>query len=412
MTSADAISPDLLDISDARAFLNGHPHDAYDRLRQSDPVHRVADPLGGEPYWLLTRHEDIRAVSLDTANWTSTRGSRVMEAGRAALLEPDVVDAVRRNMLAVDPPEHSEFRKPLVSSFTARALSSIEQSVAQAVEGLLDGFAGRDEIEIVSEFSGIIPIKALCLLLGVPDADEQAIFDWTNVMVGVSDPEYGISAEETSRIHREVFAYGRALMDERRKGDDDDVLSIVARMEIGGKPFLGPELDGMIALLLAAGNETTRNSLTGGILALARFPEERRKLATNPDLMNGAVEELLRFVTPVIQMARTANNEVLLGGKSIPAGDKVVLLYGAANHDPALFVDPHSLHLDRANAREHLAFGIGVHHCLGAHMARLQMRIALRLLLQRYPDFAVSREPDYLQSNFVSSVKRAGIALQ
>lgn len=400
-----------LDISDARLFLRGHPHEAYDFLRQSEPVHRVDDPLGGEPYWLLTRHADCRAVSLDTGNWTSTRGARVLEAGRAAMLEPDVIDAVRRNMLAVDPPEHVEYRRPLVGLFTSRRLSIIEESITQAVEALLDSFAGRDEIEIVSEFAGILPIKSLCRLLDIPEEDETAIFDWTNVMVGASDPEYGASKERTSQIHREVFAYGRKLIDQRRGKGGEDVLSVVADMEIGGEPFTGPELDGMIALLLAAGNETTRNSLTGGLLALARFPEERRKLASDSSLVNGAVEELLRFVTPVIQMMRTATCDVELGGVTIPEGERVVMLYGSANRDPAVFEEPHMLRVDRANAREHIAFGIGTHHCLGAHMARMQMRIAIEAFLRRYPDFAQVGEPEYLQSNFVCSVKRAKLRL-
>lgn len=402
---------EVLDISDASRFLRGHPHDAYDVLRGRDPIHRVDAPMEGEPYWLLTRHADCRTVSLDNTAWTSTRGARVPEAGRAAMLEPDVIDAVRRNMLAVDPPEHADYRRPLVGSFTARSLSAIEKAISEAVEGLLDAFAGRDDIEIVTEFSGVLPIKSLCRLLGIPESDEAAIFDWTNVMVGVSDPEFGASKERTSQIHRDVFAYGRKLIAERRGKGGTDVLSVVADMEIGGRPFTGPDLDGMIALLLAAGNETTRNSLTGGLLALARFPDERRKLASDPALMNRAVEELLRFVTPVVQMMRTAIGDVQLGDTTIPAGERVVMLYGAANHDPAVFDDPHALRLDRANAREHLAFGVGAHHCLGAHMARMQMRIALDAFLRRYPDFTISAEPEYLQSNFVSSVKRARLKL-
>lgn len=409
---AEPVANAVLDVSDARQFLSGHPHEIYDALRRDDPVHFVEHPLGGEPHWLLTRHTDIRAVSMDSANWTSARGFRLFEAGRAAALAPDVLQAVRQNMLLVDPPLHSTYRRPLVASFTARALSAIEQAVAEAVEELLLGFADRDEIEFVSEFAGIIPIKALCRVLGIPAHDEQAIFDWTNTMVGVSDPEYHRSVDEASQVHRDVFAYGRELLRQRRSGNGNDVLSVIARMEIDGRPFLGPDLDGMIALLMAAGNETTRNSLTGAMIAFSRFHHERQRLLDDPSLTNSAVEELLRYVSPVIQMARTARDDILVGGRKIAAGDKVVLLYGAANHDPDLFDDPHQLRLGRPNAREHLAFGIGVHHCLGAHMARLQIRIVLQLLLRHYPKFQLASEPQYLQSNFVCSVKRAQVALR
>ena len=408
---AQTMEPALLDVSDAQGFLHGHPHAEYDRLRAVHPVYRAEKPLGGDPHWVLTRHADIRAVSLDTDRWTSTQGFRLVEAGRASLLDADVMDAVRQNMLLTDPPRHGGYRRPLVNSFTVRALSAIEQAVTEAVEQLLRGFRGRTEIEVVGEFAGIMPIRALCLLLGIPEEDEQRIFDWTNSMVGVSDPEYGLSADETSRIHREVFAYGRRLLDERRRDGKGDVLSVVAKMEIEGQPFLGPDLDGMIALLLAAGNETTRNSLTGAMLALGQFPEQRARLRDDPSMTNNAVEELLRFVTPVIQMSRTAKVDTVIGGEKISAGDRVVMLYGAANRDDQIFDAPHELQLDRGNARDHLAFGVGIHHCLGAHMARLQLRVALRRLLDHFPDFRAIEEPEYLQSNFVSSVKRVRFAL-
>ena len=402
---------EALDISDPRAFLHGHPHDRYDRLRREDPVHHVAAPLGGEPYWLLTRYDDVRAISLDTENWTSSAGFRIAEAGRAAMIEPDVARAVRQNMLLADPPRHSAFRKPLVSSFTARSLGVIELAMNEAVETLLQGMRGKDEVEFVDAFSGNLPIQALCLLLGIPQADRQQIFDWTNKLVGVADPEYGVSAAESSAIHRQVFAYGRELIERRRAEGGEDVLSIIGRMEIDGRPIGGDDLDGMIALLLAAGNETTRNSLTGAVIALSRFPEQRRRLAAEPELMTGAVEELLRFVTPVMQMTRAAKRDIAVGTRTVRAGERVVLLYGAANRDPEVFDDPHALRLDRANARAHLAFRIGSHHCLGAHMARLQLRIALRALLREFPALEVVGEPDYLQSNFVSSVKRVTVAL-
>lgn len=406
-----AVADEILDVSDPVQFLSGHPHQLYDRLRRESPVHHLASPLGAEPYWLITRHADVRAVSLDNARWTSAAGFRIAEAGRALKLEPDVVRAVRQNMLLADPPRHGAFRRPLVNSFTARALAGVEQAVELAVGQLLSGLRGQDAVEFVGAFAGPLPIESLCLLLGIPQQHRQQIFDWTNQMVGVADPEYGISPAESSAIHRRVFAYGRSLLAERRANPQADVFSVIAAMRIDGAPIDGDELDGMIALLLAAGNETTRNALTGAVLALSRFPHERQRLAADPALMDNAVEELLRYGTPVIQMTRAARTDVELGGRTIRQGEKVVLLYGAANRDPEVFDDPHSLKLDRANARAHLAFGIGAHHCLGAHMARLQLRVALRALLRDFPGITVIGDPEYLQSNFVSSVKRVRVAL-
>jgi cytochrome P450 len=209
----------------------------------------------------------------------------------------------------------------------------------------------------------------------------------------------------------EVFQYGREQIESRRKEPRDDLLSLVASITKNGTPLEGAERDAMFTLLLAAGNETTRNSLTGSILALTKFPDQREELASDLSLMDNAIEELLRYVTPVIHMMRIAREDVEIGSEVIREGQRVTLLYGAGNHDPELFEDPHALRLNRENARKHIAFGVGIHHCLGARLARIQLKALLTALLTKFPNVQAVSEPEYLQSNFVSAVKRVQVRL-
>jgi cytochrome P450 len=411
MTQADAAVIAGFDIADARVFADGHPHDIYDRLRADDPVHFVPSIDGRPPYWLLTRHADIEAVSRDNARFTSRFGFRLIEAGGVADLKPEIREALTNQLLTLDPPRHAELRRPLDRSFLPRALAPIQDDVDAFVDQMISALAGKTRIEFVREVAAVVPIRTLCRLLGIPGDDEDKVFDWTNRLVGTSDPEYGATPEESTRTFDEVFEYGKRLIAERRATPGDDLLSLVARITVDGQPIDGPMRDGMFALLLAAGNETTRNSLTGAIVALTRFPDQKRKLVRDPGLVDGAVDELLRYVTPVIQMMRVALEDIDIGTATIRKGERVVMLYGAANRDPEMFADPHSLDVERANTRRQLGFGIGIHHCLGARLARMQLKALLKALLTRFPDISASGAPTYLRSNFVSGIKELPVRL-
>jgi cytochrome P450 len=297
------------------------------------------------------------------------------------------------------------------AAFSPVALSAVTSTVESFVEELTDRIKPHNEVEFVSQVAAIVPIKTLCLLLGLPEEDHNRVFDWTNKLVGASDPEYSASLEDSMKAFMEVFQYGREQIESRRKEPRDDLLSLVASITKNGTPLEGAERDAMFTLLLAAGNETTRNSLTGSILALTKFPDQREELASDLSLMDNAIEELLRYVTPVIHMMRIAREDVEIGSEVIREGQRVTLLYGAGNHDPELFEDPHALRLNRENARKHIAFGVGIHHCLGARLARIQLKALLTALLTKFPNVQAVSEPEYLQSNFVSAVKRVQVRL-
>jgi len=399
------------DLEKAATFANGHPFATYDWLRTNDPVRRNASRDGRQPYWTLARHADVEAVSRDNVRFTSTQGFRIFEEGGIALLTPRIREAVTSTMMTMDPPRHGEVRRPLQSSFLPSALRRLEASVDRFVAEMVSRLPDGGEIEFVSEVAAMVPIRTLCLMLGIPDEDVGKVFDWTNRLVGTSDPDYAQSQASSTEVFEEVFDYGLSLFEKRMAAPEDDLLTIVAHMTADGAPLRDAVKRGLFTLLLAAGNETTRNSLSGSIVGLSRFPGERRKLSEHPERIAGAVPELLRYVTPVIQMMRVALVDVEIGAETIPAGDRVALLYGAANADPAMFADPRRLDVERPNAARHLSFGIGIHHCLGARVAAMQLEALLTALLARFPDIEIAGEPDYLQSNFVCGIKRLPVSL-
>lgn len=400
----------VFDLTVPDHFADGHPFETYDRLRATEPVYRNPGAPQGAPLWVLTRHADIDAVSRDNVNYSSIQGNRVLEQGGGlGVLKPHIRAAVGSMMLTMDPPQHGAVRRPMQGHFMPSALRRLEQQVDAFVEEMVTELPAGEDIEFVTRVAAIVPIRTLCLMLGIPEEDRPKVFDWTNRLVGTSDPEYGATPEESNAVFEEVFDYGSSLLEQRRAEPREDLLTAVSQLFADGTERARTIEHGMFTLLLAAGNETTRNSLSGAIAVLSRFPEQRRLLAENPDLIESAIPELLRFVTPVYQMMRTAVNDVIVGGQTVAAGERVALLYGAANRDPAMFTDPHRLDIGRANAARHLSFGIGIHHCLGARVATMQLAALLRAILKRFPDIEIASEPDYLRSNFVCGIKRLSV---
>lgn len=397
------------DLTDPVNFHNGHPFSTYDEIRRTEPVYRNPSSNGAVPIWVLTKHADVNAVARDNENYTSTEGFRVLEQGGLANMKPEIREAIASNLLTMDPPEHAKVRRPMQSHFMPSALCKLEKQIQAFVNNLVTSLPADSEVEFVTEVASIAPIQTLCLMLGIPKADQSKVFDWTNQLVGTSDPEFGPSIEESGEIFEEVFEYGTQLLKQRRSQPGEDLLSTVAHMFDEGSSRSQNIQRGMFTLLLAAGNETTRNSLSGSIVALSRFPEQRRQLCDSRSDIARAIPELLRFISPVMQMKRVAVNDIVIAGQDIHKGDSVAMLYGAANRDPAVFDEPNKLDLQRSNANQHLSFGIGIHHCLGARIATMQLNAILRALLTRFPDISIADEPEYLQSNFVCGIKKLAV---
>jgi len=401
----------IVDFTSPDTYTDGHPYPAYARLRETAPVFWHNDGLSGKGMWLLSRYEDVQYVSRHPELFSSAQGFKAGDQSYKRLGE-DIDAAMRRIILALDPPEHTELRQILQPHFTLKAVKGMEDSIRSIVCDILDRLGKDNEIEAVTSVSADLPIIVLCNILGIADADRPKIFDWTNRMVGVDDPDFNTTPQQAAEAFFEVFEYGRRAIEERRREPTDDLLSVLANARVSGKLLEPSQTDGFAALMIGAGNETSRNSITSSLLALDQYPDQRRVVIENPDAWPVAVEELIRFASPVIHMRRTATQDTELAGQKIARGEQVILLYGAANRDPDVFEEPDRLDLQRKNARSHFAFGHGIHLCLGAMFARVDLRLMLQEFLTRFPDYAVASEPRFLRSNFVHGIKSLRLRLK
>lgn len=395
---------------DTATFAAGHPHAAYDAIRAETPVLRHAGSASQPDFWVLTKHAHIRAVSLDATSFTSARGFRV-PTDRRAQMDPAIARVLSRFMLAMDNPEHAAFRALVSSAFMPNAIKAFQPRIEQSVAALMASLEGRSEVEFVTEVGAAVPIKTVCAIMGVPPEDEWRVFEFTNAVFGTDDPDYSPSLEVANRNYNAIFDYGMTMLNQRRAKPRNDLLSLIANARIDGRPLDEIEQKSFFSNMIAAGNETTRSSLSGALWALAQFPDQRRRLVNDPALIRGGVQELLRWFSPVFQMSRTALADYQIGGQTIAAGERVAMLYGAGNHDPAVFTDPHQLDVTRANAVQHITFGYGVHHCLGLRLAALQLQLILEAFLRRYPNYEVTQQPRYIASNFVGAIKELPIRL-
>ncbi len=411
MTKAPSGVETILDLLDTASFRHGHPHPTYDALRRTEPVSRHPGSEKQPPFWILTRYADIQFVSRDsTGLFSSKHGFRIPTDKRASM-DPEIGRTLSRFMLAMDSPEHEKYRNVASSRFWPSAVRALEPRVNAAIADVFEGIKGRQEVDFVTDVAATVPIRTVCALLGVPPEDEQRVFDLTNSIFGTDDPEYAPTLDEANRRYLEVFDYAAWLLEQRRQDPRDDLTSVFAHATVDGRPLSLTEQKSFFSNMLGAGNETTRSSLAGAIWALSQHSHERDRLLAEPNLMGSAIHELLRYVSPVYHMARTATRDVELSDKKIASGERVAMMYGAGNRDPEVFEDPHRLDLSRANASSHLTFGIGIHHCLGSRLAGMQLRAILSTFLAAYPRFEVVAPPVYLASNFVAAIKSLPLRL-
>jgi cytochrome P450 len=405
--SADSVGFNLLDTA---TFAAGHPWETYDRLRALGPVVRHPGTAAQPAFWLATDYATVQAVSRDVENFTSTKGFRIHTARRAAM-DPAIAQVLSRFMLAMDEPEHSTYRAVVSPSFMPGALRGIEQRIRNSVAAMVDRIVPGSELEFVTQVGATVPIQTVCAIMGVPPEDEPRVLAFTNAVFGTDDPAFAPTLEDANRNYLQIFDYGRWLFDLRRREPKDDMATLLVNARINGAPLSETDLLSYFSNMIAAGNETTRSSLTGAVWALDRHRDARETLLADPAKLPGAVDEILRWYTPVYHMARTVRRDVQLGGQTLRAGEKVALLYGAGNRDPAVFADPHRLDIARSNAARSVTFGYGIHHCLGWRLGTMQLRLILEALLRRFPRYEVLTEPQYVASNFVRAVSAMMVRL-
>jgi cytochrome P450 len=407
-------SPDLgsVDLLDHDLFADHEPWEVFDLLQREAPVyfHKESD---GRGFWAVTTYDDVAAVIRDSKTFSS-------EVGGAATIAdlPEDVLAARRNFLEFDPPKHGRYRRLISTNFTPGAVRRYEEWLRGLIQDLLDRVLPTGDFDLVHELAAPIPIRVLGHMLGLPDESLPELIKLGDRLLVDTDPEFvGELAFEHEREEDrykpfgspwadELCAMGRAYYADRRDCPRDDVLTLIANAEIDGQPLSERELDNMFALLIVAGNETTRQGIALGTLALAQNPDQYQRLRDDPSLISSAMEELLRYSSPVWFFRRTATSSVSLHDVEIAAGDKVVVWFAAANRDPEHYPDPHRLDLAR-NPTDQLTFGRGgPHHCLGAHLARLETRVYLEELVPRVSRIELAGEPVRHRSNFTNGLKR------
>ncbi len=388
---------------------NGYPHAEWTYLRKHKPVFHVTHPRS-DPFWAITKAADIMEISKQPRLWLN--GPRLMVfvlAPGEEALPPEALPL--KHLLNMDPPEHGEYRRILSTYFTPRSVRALEPEVQKITREVLDDVMGRNECDFVTEISSKVPVAVIAEMLGVPRADWPKMFRWTNEIIGGGDPEFqrGENPTETfAQARMEVFEYFTNMVAERQKHPTNDVTSIIANAKINGAPLPTLELLSYLLVLVVAGNETTRNATTGGLLAMIEHPDQFKRLKSNPGIVKSAVEEIVRWTSPVIQFARTASEDTEVRGQRIRAGESVCLFYPSANRDEDVFDEPFKFDIGR-NPNPHLAFGIGEHFCLGSNLARLELEVIFRELAKRLEYAELAGPVARLRSSFVGGIKHMPI---
>ena len=393
---------DAIDLSDHDAFVDHVPHEWFRYLRLNDPVH-WNDEADGRGFWAVTRYEDIRHVHRDVETYSSELGGTSLED-----LDEEQIEA-RKSMLDMDPPRHDELRGLIARRFTPRAVHVWEEQIRTVVNAVLDTALPMGEFDFVREISSEIPMQIFAEILGVPQDERREIIEIGDRLLGNQDPEFAVT--ETADEHRnlpfshpaalEMFEFGRRLAADRRKHPKNDIIT-----QLAFEPLTRREFDTYFVLLATAGNETTRHTITHGLLALLEFPEEMERLRSEPELAKSAAEEMLRWATPVHHFRRTVAKDTELAGTPLKAGDKLTTWFVSGNFDEAVFEEPHRFDIGRTPNR-HMAFGPGgIHHCMGAHLAKLEIQITFEELLKRSADIELLGPPERLRSNFFNGIKR------
>ncbi len=404
------LSLDTIDIVSNDTYArNGYPHEAWALLRREAPVYWY-DRGVKVPFWAITKHEDIIKISRQPA--------KNLNAPRLAVFPqfapPKEDERIARHLLVMDAPDHADYRKLAAPYFTPRAIRRLESSIERITREILDDLTNGEQtsdLDFVTAVSAPLPLAVLAELLGVPREDWQLMFRWTNAIVGAQDPEYqqgATPADATGEARKALFEYFWRMVEERRSEPRDDIVSILANAKLRREDVPPFELLSYYLLLVVAGNETTRNSMSGGLLAFTENPGELEKLRRNPALIPTAVEEIVRWTTPVIQFCRTPIEDFELRGQKIRAGESMCLFYPSANRDEEVFDEPFAFRVDRQPNR-HLAFGIGEHFCLGANLARLELRILFRQLAERLVEVELAGPVERLRSSFLGGVKHMPI---
>lgn len=403
------------DIAAHDTYLDGFPHDTFERLRREEPVAWTTDG-DGSGFWSVTKHADVIEVSRDYNRFTASRGIRIEE------MDPEELEA-RRSMMEFDPPEHTRLRRLVQPGFTPKVTATYEAAFRKLVGVVLDKVLPLGEFDFVTEIARELPIRMLCRLLGIPEEDAGQMVAWGDQMISNADPEYTpviidkVDTEEyrllpfRSPAALEVFRYAEDIALERRREPKDDIITTLLTAEPDGEPLTDLEFKNFFTLMMVAGNETTRHTISHGLLFLKDNPDQLELWRSDVSGRSvDATEEILRASAVTMHFRRTVVEDTEIGETAVQAGDRVVMWYTSANYDDDVFDDPYTFDITR-KPNAHLTFGTGRHKCLGASLAQLEVRVFFEEFLDRVTGFEVG-EPDRLRSNFIRGIKHLPVRVR
>lgn len=397
-------------------------HRIFARMRAEEPVAWCPEPWGGPGFWSVTKYDDIQFVSKNPKLFRSARGitlpseemirNRIRSQGREVQEAPDELRQFEggTSMITMDPPEHIHSRRVVAPGFTPHKLEELTPRIRHRAREILSRIEGQSEVEFISSVAAELPIQMLAELFAIDQDVRHKLFEWSNIIIGGDDPDIATSPEHVRNAYMELAMFAMQVYQERKENPGEDLISMLVHTDIDGEPIsVGDYLSAMV-LLVVAGNETTRNSISGGVLALSENPEEKQKLLEDPSLIPGAVDEIIRWVHPVIYMRRTAKEDCRLGDQAIRKGDKLALWYMSGNRDESKWEDPFTFNVSRHGPR-HLSFGYGQHLCIGWRLAEIQLTVLMEELLARFPGIQVTGGVSRMRTNFLNSIKTMQVSL-
>ena len=398
---------DKIDLSDVGLFARGTPHGVFRRLRRENPIY-WNEQADGSGFWALTRYADVLAASRDSQTFSAER------RGIMIFDESFETSGRERMMIEIDPPRHTRLRALVNRGMTPRRILELEEFARRSFAGVLERGLESGGCDFVSDIAALLPLQIISQMMGVPTSDRAHLGLLAHRVQGFDDPELeggGAGSGENSDAIAEMSSYAVELARDRRRAPRDDIASAILHAKLDGESIDDAAFASFFLLLITAGIETTKSATSGGMLALTEHPDQWEVLRKHPQALPAAIEEMIRWTTPIHHFRRTATRASEIAGHPIREGDKVVVWYSSANRDEAVFEDPDRFDIGRA-ANEHLSFGFGRHFCLGASLARLEMRVVFEALLERGVEVERRGEVDYLLSNFTNSLKRMPVELR
>ncbi len=393
-----------IDVYNPDNYCQGIPHEQFAWLRANAPVHWHEHPQG-YGYWVVSQHADVMQVSRDFKTFSAQQGFVMVDD-----LPPDILPMAQNQLLGMDPPNHGPIRRAVISRFTSKMLTALEPQVRQITRDIMRSALNIGEVNFVESLAGDLPTAVIGSLLDIPENMWPQIREWSDLQTSASDPDLGGTPEEVQQASVDMGTYGYQLAAERKDQGGDDLISLLINTEVDGRLVSEMEFASLFIQLTVAGNETTRGLISSGMYQLIQQPELYRQLEAHPEQLPAAIEEMLRWTCPLHHFRRTAVADTIINGQAIKAGDRVVMLYSSANFDEAVFNKPMEFDIAREH-NPHMAFGHGIHLCLGANLARMETRVFFEEFFRHFAGIEMTAEPVYIRSNSIHGFKQMPVRL-